>query len=543
MKIDEINDPSKTKSEWFRLIHAVLFPSGDDSQKEFAAEILSVKPIHRRKNTVKSNWVNDCVLVSKHLGGGIAKCTLNEEMLTEPTESRSTRWIRLQPFSEEDASKLLYTTGDHVGISPINLPEVVEGIAKLYNIGLNDILDFVSLKVPSSYERATEDCHSLKEREGYPLCEPLITSKAILHEEAVLHFPFPAPFYRIFGVDVDLTLRTESASRLLSLLIEYETDNNREKELIEILEKMKSNENSYGRLNYENVYELLCAFPNSRPPLGRLIDVLPRLRSRFYSISSSNRIHPNEIDLTVGLVHERRTDPTPVIFRGVCSTFLHNLVPNHSLVRLHVHPSEFRLPSTISSPTLMIGPGTGIAPLIAFCEEMELLLSEQSETSRFWLLHGCRTQHEILHRARLRSWECRGVLAKLGLAFSREQNQPKQYVQELIEANGDRIWEMMKEPNFHVYICGDGRMADGVLNSFMNVASTFGHLDYSEIFSLFERMKNENRYQTDVWGVTLNFQSAISQLRQERKQRSYRWVQQVMKFKNPKGLSASRSIG
>ena len=94
-------------------------------------------------------------------------------------------------------------------------------------------------------------------------------------------------------------------------------------------------------------------------PLGGFVELAPPLQPRYYSISSSNRVHPQHIHLTVGLTqHKTRAGR---LHRGVCSDYLCNRGEVGDRVPIFVKNSLFKLPDS-SHPIVMIAAGTGLAP-------------------------------------------------------------------------------------------------------------------------------------------------------------------------------------
>jgi hypothetical protein len=63
--------------------------------------------------------------------------------------------------------------------------------------------------------------------------------------------------------------------------------------------------------------------------------------------------------------------------KGLCSSYLQNLVPNQSTCRAFVRPSTFKLPKSLSTPIIMIGMATCICLEITHIV-LPLLLSETS---------------------------------------------------------------------------------------------------------------------------------------------------------------------
>ena len=76
----------------------------------------------------------------------------------------------------------------------------------------------------------------------------------------------------------------------------------------------------------------------------------------------------------------------------------------------------------------MIGPGTGIAPFMAFLEEREYKLSQKEPEATIALIpcpyilyFGCRYENgDFIYKDRIRQYENDKIIDKLYLAFSRD---------------------------------------------------------------------------------------------------------------------------
>ena len=166
----------------------------------------------------------------------------------------------------------------------------------------------------------------------------------------------------------------------------------------------------------------------------KLVDGLRPLQPRLYSIASSPKKHPGEVHLTVGEVHYEMDDRAR---EGVASLFLGKRLPMGGSLGVYVQRSgHFHLPQDDTTPVIMIGPGTGIAPFHAFVEEREM----RGATGKNWLFFG--DQHEAtdyLYKDELENWKETGLLTNLSLAWSRD-GADKVYVQHLIEKEGRPIF-------------------------------------------------------------------------------------------------------
>jgi sulfite reductase (NADPH) flavoprotein alpha-component len=224
-----------------------------------------------------------------------------------------------------------------------------------------------------------------------------------------------------------------------------------------------------------------------------LIALLKKLQPRLYSISSSPKAHPDEVHLTIAAV---RYDGHGRTRKGVCSTFLADRCSDSTPVPVFVQTSHgFRLPADGNVPVIMCGPGTGIAPFRAFLEE-RLAVGAKGKN---WLLFGDQKRAtDFLYQEQLEGWVADGHLARLDLAFSRDQAE-KIYVQNRMLENSAELFSWL-EGGAHFYVCGDAsRMAKDVDAALHQIAETAGGLSKEAATEYVARLKSEKRYQRDVY--------------------------------------------
>merc|ERR1712061_621465 len=89
--------------------------------------------------------------------------------------------------------------------------------------------------------------------------------------------------------------------------------------------------------------------------------------------------------------------------------------------------STFRLPQNSDTPVIMVGPGTGVAPMRGFLQDRVAQGARENV-----LFFGCRDEDEFLYREEFEAWQEDGFL-ELHVAFSRASRRPKAYVQHLID--------------------------------------------------------------------------------------------------------------
>ena len=237
--------------------------------------------------------------------------------------------------------------------------------------------------------------------------------------------------------------------------------------------------------------DLLAALPTPASA-DEWLAVLTPLTPRLYSISSSPKDNPREVQLTVSAV---RYCYAGNLRHGVCSTYLADHCQN-SKVRVYVQKSShFRPPKRSNTPMIMVGPGTGIAPFRAFLNDRRA----QGHTGPNWLFFG--EQHaatDYCYQEEIESMHRDGFLTELDLAFSRDQ--PKKiYVQDRMRERGAQLWRWLQD-GAHFYVCGDASgMAKHVDLTLHQIAREHGRLNDDDAKAFVRTLASDKRYVRDVY--------------------------------------------
>jgi sulfite reductase (NADPH) flavoprotein alpha-component len=253
--------------------------------------------------------------------------------------------------------------------------------------------------------------------------------------------------------------------------------------------KAKAEEYCYGR----EFIDLLTDFPGVVAQPQELFNVLQRLVPRLYSIASSQRAHAGVAETSVRVVryesHGRERE-------GVCSGQLGERTPVGTKLPVFLHANQnFRLPEDSSTPVIMVGPGTGVAPFRAFLEERQAIGAGGDN----WLFFG--DQHEatdFLYREQFQAMLRDGTLTRLDLAFSRDQKE-KIYVQDRMREHAAELYAWI-ERGAYFYVCGDAsRMAKSVELALADAIANGAGITPETAGERIKAMKKERRYQQDVY--------------------------------------------
>jgi len=239
--------------------------------------------------------------------------------------------------------------------------------------------------------------------------------------------------------------------------------------------------------------DLAADFPGVITDPQQLFNVLQRLTPRMYSISSSQKVHPDSVHTTVRVI---RYESHGRDRQGVASGHLGDRAGEGTTLPIFLHSNNsFRLPEDSNAPVIMIGPGTGIAPFRAYLEERQA----DGAKGKNWLFFGeQRMKMDFLYQEQLEGMAKSGVLTHLHTAFSRDQHN-KVYVQDRIQENAKEVFEWL-ENGAYFYVCGDAtRMAKDVETALLDAIAKGSNGTLEHAAEYLANMKKQKRYQRDVY--------------------------------------------
>ncbi|KAF7819990.1 NADPH-dependent diflavin oxidoreductase 1 isoform X2 [Senna tora] len=237
-------------------------------------------------------------------------------------------------------------------------------------------------------------------------------------------------------------------------------------------------------------------------PFEWLVQLVPPLKTRAFSISSSQSVHPNQVHLTVNVVSW--TTPYKRKRKGLCSTWLATLDPQNAIyIPGWIHKGSLPPPSPLL-PLILVGPGTGCAPFHGFVEE-RALQSKTSSTAPIIFFFGCRNEDgDFLYRDFwLSHSQNDGVLSEARgggfyVAFSRDQPQ-KVYVQHKMREQSGRIWNLLDE-GAAIYIAGSStKMPADVSSALEEIVSKESGITKENAVRWLRGLEKCGKYHIEAW--------------------------------------------
>ena len=241
-----------------------------------------------------------------------------------------------------------------------------------------------------------------------------------------------------------------------------------------------------------DVRHVILSFQDKFPVLeGQSIGILPPGQDdkgnpylpRLYSVSSPrDGERPNFGNVSLTVKREQH---------GICSNYVCDLKPGDKVRVTGPFGATFLMPDDPQARLLMVCTGTGSAPMRAFT--MRRQRSVGNKSGGMTMFFGARSPDTLPYFGPLK--KVPEALLKTHMVFSRLPDQPKEYVQDRIQAEGDAVAEMLGDPNTYIYICGLRGMEEGVEKAFTNIAESIG----VQWVALRDAMREEGRYHVETY--------------------------------------------
>lgn len=332
------------------------------------------------------------------------------------------------------------------------------------------------------------------------------TSESSPETRALQHIKWPCSVQSAFLHGVDLTSPPKKS--LLRVMAEYCSDAREKENLLHLCSRA-------GRRQYiDDIIKRKYAFcdllfdnKSCKPPLDVLLDALPPLAPRMYSVSASPCESPNKIEVAFTVVEYESNGKSR---KGIATSWLENkaqsLLSSKSADNKFSVPiflrkgGVFSPPARLDVPWIMIGPGTGVSPFRGFLQERRNSMKHTTgPVSECWLFFGCRNKmHDYIYGKELESFADQGILSSLQVAESRKDPMNKVYVQHLMIKHASHLRDLIATQGAYIFICGDGaNMVHDVHEALIDILNT--NEDRKSAEQMLVTMTKEGRYVKDVW--------------------------------------------
>ncbi|CAJ0570942.1 unnamed protein product, partial [Mesorhabditis spiculigera] len=311
-----------------------------------------------------------------------------------------------------------------------------------------------------------------------------------------------------------LDIRRAPGRPVLRVFADATSDEGEKRRLLELCSSQGMAEfTAHVRQAAVSIVDVLAAFPGVRPAPERLIEQLPRLIPRPYSVSNCyerarGRIRFVYSEMKFGVADGRRYERL-----GLATEWLNALRVGEQIQVMMKEPARFRFPvppatveAGLKMPLLMIGPGTGVSTFISF---LDLLLHEKIKSGSLpavprKLFFGCRNfEKDFIYKDLLESYVREAILDEL-IACESQPAKPVPgrhcYVQEALRQRADEVWDFIQLEESRIFICGDAKaMSKDTWECFAKIVAEKKGCSDAEAKAFLLELKKVNRYIEDVW--------------------------------------------
>ena len=408
--------------------------------------------------------------------------TLEENRRLTP----STHWQDVRHLVFRSNQPAAYGPGDVLTVFPKNFPQDVDQL--LHRMDWTDIADEPIKFTPTNATMREVICPS----PPISLSGPSTTLRTLLSEH------------------LDLTAIPR---RSFFSLIAHFTDNQFHKDRILEFTKPEYIDELYDYTTRprRSILEVLQEFESVKIPWQWAANILPELRGRQFSIASGGQMKQNpdglaRFELLVAIVKYKTV--IRKIREGVCTRYLSHL-PAGTNLRVGLQKGGLAITGDEAErPVIMIGPGTGVAPMRSLIWERLQWANERvtkshvnnlAGTGHSILFFGCRNQTtDYFFQDEWQDLQQRMSLTVYP-AFSRDQGH-KIYVQDLIRQHADSVYGLLHDGGGLVYVCGSsGKMPVAVRTALVDVFKDAGNMEQKDAESYMEAMEREGRYKQETW--------------------------------------------
>ncbi|XP_035902498.1 methionine synthase reductase-like [Anopheles stephensi] len=307
-----------------------------------------------------------------------------------------------------------------------------------------------------------------------------------------LFVPSVVNYRRLFKECLDL--HAVPKKLLIRSLTTCTTDEN-ERRVLEIL-CSKEGIAAYERFVQQHgkgIISLLELVPSCRPTAAILIEHLPRLMPRPYSIANAYR-EADSPTVRILFSHDANNP-------GITTTYLRGLEMGAKVYLYFRQSSSFVYRDTdLKCNIIMVGTGTGMSPYLSFLEQRAAALAKGETLGRAELFAGFRyRERNYLCRDEIKEYLKAGVLDGCYEAFSRDADTHHKYVQSQMHEKRTEIIANIRNPHALFFVCGDSKvLLPQITDTVVNMLAEASEAE-EDMQTFVGGLKKDGKYREDVW--------------------------------------------
>jgi len=249
-----------------------------------------------------------------------------------------------------------------------------------------------------------------------------------------------------------------------------------------------------------SIFDICLKYTSAKPTLDHLMSIVPLTKPRLYSIASSPFYAPGQLDLTI--VINCFPNKNKEMKTGACTKFIQR-VPKGAKVAAAAVVGTFKFPESDETPMVMVGLGTGIAPIRSFMQDKLYKKQKGIKTGPMVVFYGCRREkEELFYKEEWAMYKKEGILTELTGAFQFDNGTqpPKQiFVGDKMGEKPELITNNLLDKGGYFYMCGPSVATPSVQKALKDAVAGKGGLGGEKAAAWFDKFMEDGRYSEESY--------------------------------------------
>lgn len=292
--------------------------------------------------------------------------------------------------------------------------------------------------------------------------------------------------------------------KFLQILSTYCTDINESRFLNSL--SVKEGTRFYQELCIERrltLIDVLSLCPSCKPSLEVLVEFLPRLMPRPYSIIHSPLECVDKCRIIVSI------EPIKYgVKEGITTRMLQDKLLKHVYIYLRQPTNCFSYTEDeFKRNQLLIAIGSAVAPFLSFLQHKSYLIQKYQEAGQTWLILGATSSEAIPHRQKLLDYtqmtsSSGPLLDKFVECHSRgnEGLTPYCHVQDALSSLSEEITDYLLRDKTDLYVCADGAtISKDIEDSICNCLTKELNIEAAQAKDMIKQYRSQGKYREEIW--------------------------------------------
>jgi len=214
-------------------------------------------------------------------------------------------------------------------------------------------------------------------------------------------------------------------------------------------------------------------------PFALFLQIVPVIKPRLYSISSSLKVSKTEVKIIYTILRD-----------GLCTNYLAKLEPDDKISAVII-PSGSKYPDFMTKNIVSVVSGAGLSFIMGAIEERHLRKDVFSST--FDVYMPCKNKASVVKKKTFQKLKNSGAVTSLTIADSSENEN----ILEMLSDQKDLV-SLLEDKNTFILVCGSSRLIDEVYHLFISALMESKKISKYAALLYINQLKAEHKNIEDI---------------------------------------------